>query len=142
MHRTADNGLMFRTGDPGAGGDVLLMSEEQAWHLIRGADRVMSCAAASADGTFTPMPPGQHIREHLTIYRYQVSSPTIQVHTALVAATAWASWVAPLPGSALPGITWQVDVFAGDNDQFLQAALAAGVTVLDLTEAALGSQDG
>lgn len=152
LHRTADYGLALRLEpsgiEEGAGGKVavLRMSEEEGWMLVHGADRVLSSAAAEASGTFTPGPTSTQARQLLAVYRYMVTSPDSEAHTRLVQATPWANWVEEV--AAPLGIAWRVDVFAADDAQFLQAALAVrGVRVwrlenLEELEEAAGAASG
>jgi hypothetical protein len=111
----------------------LPMTAEEFHHLVHQADRVISWSSPSADGAFTP-PAGQppiapgEVRRHLEICGYTVISRDIEAHTKMVAATPWANWVEEVPAPpGSHGIAWFVDVFAVDDAQFGQAALAYGV---------------
>jgi hypothetical protein len=132
VERAADGRVNFLLwAGPGPEEPVRLpMSDEEAFALVRGADRVTSWAASSAEGTMTPGPATpEEVRRQLAIYGYIVVSPDIEAHTRLVAATPWATWVEEVPApSAENGIAWFVNVFAVDDAQFGQAALSCGAT--------------
>lgn len=107
------------------------MLAEELYRLVHQADRIISWSSASADGTFTP--PAGHLaitpseaRQWLEICGYTVVSSDIEAHTRLVAATPWASWVEEVPPPRAGTVAWFVNVFAGDDGQFAQAADAYG----------------
>lgn len=66
--------------------------EDEAFHLIRGLDRVTSWAAQSATGTLTPprsnpLPAPEEVARQLDVRGYVVTSPDLAAHTALVGAS-------------------------------------------------------
>lgn len=106
---------------------VLPMGNEEAFALVRGIDRVSSWAAADAEGVLgqsfaTP----EEVRRQLSINGYVVTSPGIDEHTRLVAATPWASWVEEVPSARAGQVSWFVNVFAPDDGQFRQETMAHG----------------
>lgn len=113
------------------------MSEPDAWAFIRRSDRVMSWSAQAAEGTFSTGPTPDQAASQLAICRYLVASRDLDTHTRMAQATPWANWVEQQWSP--DGITWLVDVFAVDDHQFLQMALAYGVTV---NQAARGEAGG
>lgn len=99
------------------------MSNEEAYALMHGTDRVQAWAASSAEGTFTqPFATPEEVRQHLSVNGYIVASPDIASHTKLVQATSWANWVEEVPPPVGYQVAWFVDVFAPDDAQFLQLA--------------------
>jgi hypothetical protein len=99
------------------------MTSAEAFTLVSGADRVTSWAAASADGTMTSgAATPEEVRQHLAINGYIVTSPDIEAHTRLVAATPWANWVEEVPAAQAGGVAWFVNVFQADAPEFSRAA--------------------
>lgn len=115
--------LMIST-DPGCWPLRFPMSTEEAFALVRGADRVQAWAAQSAEGTFIqPLTTPAQVRAHLDINGYVVASPDLDAHTRMVQATPWANWVEEVPAPVGFAVAWFVDVFAPDDPQFRQVAL-------------------
>lgn len=130
--------LVIHAPDPSGYGEIglnLEMSEEEFRNLVRQLDRVLSFAAGSANGTFTPKPTPEQAASQLSIERYLVTARWPVIHTHMAESAPWANWVQKLPGSK--DFTWLVTVFSVDSKEFLQIARSAGVTV----QAVLGTQD-
>lgn len=111
------------------------MEEGEAWAMVRGFDRVMSWAAQSASGMLTapasnPLPAPEEVAQQLDVRGYVVTTHDLAAHTALVKETPWANWVEEVPPPEVGHISWFVDVFAGDDADFCNAAQAAGAVLV------------
>jgi hypothetical protein len=138
IERTSDDrlDLVIRSTADGPDGHPremrFLMSAEQGYTLVHETDRVLAWAAPTAQGVFT-RPDGsgtmspEVVRSFLSIHGYIVIAPDIDTHTRMVQATPWANWVEELPAASAQVIAWFVNVFAADDAQFGQIALAHGV---------------
>jgi hypothetical protein len=109
---------------------VLPMTEEEAWELVRQADRVMSFSAGAAQGSFSPKPTPAQAAGQLAIERYLVTSQSLDIHTNMALAAPWANWVEAVP--AAKNFAYLVTVFAADAEEFLRIARSAGVCVQHL----------